>query len=162
MTVASLSIGFDDLGDVPKTRAERLRVLGYEEIDAGDGIRPRSAEWLYFEWEQTSTGMLLPAVTPLERRFKLAGLSLFLQGLYPSGRAIKRDLGYDVSGKVKLNGRECRWKAELFLTLHIEPFWWRKAYRDDYSYLGPDWLPYWRRGPRGSLQRIVYRKVVTQ
>ena len=140
---------------MPATREERLHELGYEEVSY---VRPYSAEWLYHEWEQTNTGMLLPAGTPLELRFKLAGLRLFLEGRYPSGRAIKRELGYDVSGKVKLNGRECNWKGELFHTLHIEPFWWRREYRDDYSYLGPDWLPYWRRGPRGTLKRIVYRK----
>jgi hypothetical protein len=157
----SLVIDFG-LSSVPSSREERLRALGYEEIDAGGGIRPRSAEWLYWDWEQTNTGMLLPASTPLELRFKLAGLKLFLERRYPSGRQIKRELGYDVSRKVKLNGRECNWKSELFHTLHIEPFWWRKAYRDDYSYIGPDWLPYWRRGPRGTLTRIVYRKLAAQ
>jgi hypothetical protein len=150
-----------DFSTIPKNREERLAALGYEEIASG-GTPPRSAEWLYWEWEQTGTGMLLPAITPLERRFKLAGLALFLEGRYPSGRAIKRELGYDVSRKVRLNGRECSWKNELFHTLHIEPFWWRKEYRDGWQYLGPDWLPYWRRGPKGSLVRIVYRKVAAQ
>jgi hypothetical protein len=148
-----------DLGfDTPAlTREDTLRNLGYEEVAADQ----RSALWLHLEWEQTNTGVLLPAMTPLELRFKLAGLKLFLEGRYPSARQIKKELGYDVSGKIKLNGRECQWKHELFHTLHIESFWWKRNLRDDCAAwsLSADWLPYWRRGPRGTLTRIVYRKV---
>ncbi len=148
-----------DFSTVPASREERLRALGYEEVGDKSPDDRRSAEWLYFSWEQTNTGMLLPASTPLELRFKLAGLKLFLEGRYPSARAIRRELGRDVSGRVRLNGRECNWKSQLFHTLRIETFWWRKADREGYWYLEPDWLPYWRRGPKGSLRRIVYRKV---
>jgi hypothetical protein len=144
-----------DLGYVAKTRDEQLRELGYEEIPYTERS---SATWLAAAWD-TAITLMLPARTPLELRFKLAGVKLFLEGRYPSGRAIRRELGYDVSGKVHLSGRECRWKNELFLTLHIEPFWWRKEYRELYSYVATDWLPHWRRGRKGAIQRIVYRKV---
>lgn len=144
---------------LPRTHEERLRELGYEEIPADY----RSASFLVAVWEDRDE-ILNPASSPLEMRFKMAGLKLFLEGRYPSGRAIKRELGYDVSGRrrVKLNGRECRWKQELFHVLRIEPFWWLKQDRVDIFYGSKNWLPLWRRGPKGSLQRIAYRKLPTQ
>jgi hypothetical protein len=45
----------------------------------------------------------------------------------------------------------------------IEPFWWRKRDRELFgAYLASDWLPRWRRGPRGTLQQIVYRSLLEE
>lgn len=87
-----------------------------------------------------------------ELRFKLAAMKLVFTGIYPSGRQILKELGSErVEGRVNLNGRECRWKYDIFSIFKIEPFtgYMNRMYR--YNYTGDFLL---RRGPKGTLVEI--------
>lgn len=96
--------------------------------------------------------------TPGERAFKRAAVDLIAEGVYPSGRQIRKRLGKDVSGKVSLCGRECHWLAEVREYFSIEPCFSYmrradRAYWDDVMYERhtDDFLYKLRRGKGGKL-----------
>ena len=103
--------------------------------------------------------MPFPAQTKSEHLFKAAALGLILEGTYPSARQIRKRLGRDVSGKVNLNGRECKWLREIRELFGIEPYigYTKRQYRDDLQNwlqggrTGPRYPFKLRRGPKGTL-----------
>lgn len=117
-------------------------------------------------WEQYERGRIAWSVYPMgagmskaERAFKLAFLTLVLDGLYPSGRQIYKLIGKDVDRKVNLNGRECAWLHEMRKLFGIEPYvgYTKRAYRTDWEdwlqggHSGPKYPFRLRRGPKGTL-----------
>ena len=56
-------------------------------------------------------------MTPAERRFKLALVEVILDGQYPSPANVYRQLGRGVRPHRDMNGRECRWREEVFYVL---------------------------------------------
>lgn len=129
-------------------------------IDVTNVTKVTDSWWdLYEKGRIAATANPLLNATPGERRFKLAFCELVADGVYPSGRQIWKKLGKDVNRKVNLNGRECRWLAELREFFSIMPCvaFTARRYRDDWQdwlegkHGGPKYEYRLMRGPKGSL-----------
>jgi hypothetical protein len=91
---------------------------------------------------------ILICSSPHEKKFKMALIELVMEGIYPSGRQIYKKIGKDVNRKVNLNGRECKWKDELFAIFKIEPYvgYTKRLHRTDWNIVVKQAGPYlWRR-----------------